>query len=101
MVFEVADDPFDMGTSVIFLADLDLEDDPPTLSYAVPIVHSEKSYATIYPKWTAQGEAILYVSNRMGTYQVYRYMLSTGATVRVSSDAHTDYTYFSPKNLPN
>ena len=101
LVFEFTEDPFNMDKSVIFLADLNIHSRPPKISNAYPIVPIEKKYSTIYPKWTEHGEAIIYVSNQTGNYQIYRYLISNEKTDRLSSNDDSDYTYFSPKNIPN
>lgn len=99
--FELAEDPWIMDNTILYLADLDLNKYTPRITGFLPIVALEKNYSTIYAKWTNDGNSIIYVSNQTGKYQFYKYDIFSGKTKRISSNDNLDYTYFSAQNTPN
>ncbi len=69
---------------VLYYADFD----PSALTVSNPVAITDLHPTCIheYPRWSADESLIVYDSNCSGTYQLYAYRLSDGATTRVSAD---------------
>ncbi len=83
---------------VLYYADFDLA--TRTVSNPVRFTDYDTSHICEYPRWSADESLIIYDSNRSGVYQMYAYRLADRATVRISSDAHSDSQFGSFENVP-
>ena len=101
IAFELADDPWDMKNTIIYFADFDTNSQYPEISNFFPIVPVSKSYSSIYPKWSNDGNSIIFTSNQTGKYQFYQYYIINEETRRISTRDDSDYTYFCAQNTPN
>lgn len=89
---------FSYNNHPLIIADFNLE----TLTVSRPIVISKPKWyeCDIYPRWTKDESAVIYHSNRSGKWQLYKYDLADGTTVKVSTDSTVDYKYFCGEESP-
>ena len=83
---------FEYTGKKIVIADFNLA----TLTISNPqIISSEKKsdIITIYPRWTKDGNCIIYHSNRSGKKQLYLYSLINHTTKKISLDENADYEF--------
>jgi len=83
---------------VIYVADFD----PATGTISNPQAISKKApeAMTLYPRWTAAGDSVVYHSNRQGKARLYRYVLSDGTTTNIKGDGKIAYEFFCGERSP-
>ncbi len=76
----------------IVVADFDLK--KLTISNPKPIsAESRPGVITIYPRWTKDGNYIIYHSDRSGRKQLYLYSIADKTTKKISLDENSDYEF--------
>ena len=53
-----------------------------------------------YPRWSEDGQYLVYDSNTSGPFQVYAYHLESKATTNISPDKDRNYRFAHCKNMP-
>lgn len=86
------------GDAVIAIADFDVEH--LILDNQIIITEMDPDSIHEYPRWSGDGNYVLYDSNRSGVYQMYAYHLPSRKTSRISPDINGDYRFGNCEKLP-
>jgi len=83
---------------VIAIADFDTN----RLIVSNPKVITEMDLENIYeyPRWSEDGQCLVYDSNKSGTFQVYAYHLESKETTNISPDKERNYRFAHCENMP-
>lgn len=89
---------FEYVGKTIYIASFDME----TLTISTPLPISEPhSFAmTLYPRWTSQGDSVIWHSNREGKHRLYRWRIEGGKTEVLPGDPSVDYEFFCGERSP-
>ncbi len=79
------------------------EFDPKKRQVTNPKIIANKEYAPAwfaYPRWSKDGQAIIYHANTTGKGRLFLYMLKDGSTKKVSTNDNIDYRYPHGEDTP-
>ncbi len=96
------DNDDDMSTYedvVLYFADFVMGDDL-VVKNPVAITKYDPGCIVEYPRWSPDGDLILYDSNCSGRYQIYAYRLLDGITGRLTDNPNVDYQFGNFENVP-
>lgn len=84
--------------AVIAIADFDTT----RLTVRNPIIITEMNLDNIYeyPRWSEDGQYLVYDSNKSGTFQIYAFHLESKKTTRLSPDTNRNYRFAHCENMP-
>lgn len=84
--------------AVIAIADFDVAN--LKMHNQVIITEMDPDSISEYPRWSSDGNYVIYDSNNSGEYQVYAYNLKDETTARISFDANGDYRFAHVEDSP-
>lgn len=83
---------------VIAIADFDVANLKVENQIIITDMQPKKIYE--YPRWSTDGQFVIYDSNISGKFQLYAYHLETQSTMRISPDINSNYQFGNCENLP-